>query len=1027
MKTKLTSLVLKLCLVGLTLINSPQLFSQGSITFTNISIIIGDPIMMTNMPVMIHADVPKLARQSGSQSSFIISAEGALYAWGANLSGQLGLGTRTNEPVAKRVAFPPGVSAWKTISAARDHTLAIGNDGQLYAWGADPAKSVHSKPEKQPLPAGVTGWTVVAAGNQNVAITDKGVLYRWGELLTNLIASTTLPSPTRVQTPEGVTGWSAIAVGAWHTLALSSDGRLYSWGANRFGELGSIPLSAFTIEPKLVPFPPGTKKWRRIAAADSQSFAISDDGQLYAWGLNSLGQLGLGRDTTQTKTPQPVPLPAGVKSWKAISTGSLLDETGFSVGLADNGQLYLWGGSPSLADTPQFTPKFVEPPQGVTGWSTMTAGANYLLALGFDCELYATGWNAYGQLGAGTKNLSETALLPVKNLSDLCGPRVIFIPPPQLGTLKITSPAEGATFTAPANVSIQATAIDPNGYASRVVFYANDKQIGVSELTFIRAPDPGTPIQHQFDWNNVPAGDYTITAQATTSSGATLRSLPIRIVVKTAAEPAYVKILNPEDHATFTAPGTIPIKAVAVDPASYISELSFYAGAELIGISRIFFVRAPDPGTPIYHELIWTNIPPGEYTLTARARTSAGANVVSPPVSISVIGSSIKFAATRELPDTYSPGKRFTVRIRVEPGANVQAWAVEEHPPTGWRVSEIREGGSFDNVSGTIRFGPFLDQLARTLAYDVAPPTNSIERVKFFGVASADGGLFEIHGDQSIASAPPKHPADIDLPDMTIGIQEMTAYAFAWKIGKSWKVEPNPIPLSYVTRAALLWKAGGKYAYDSTKGPAPLWWIPATNRPVANLNLSLAGISAGPKAVRHLPAADQNDQKIPVTIHVDPGTPARSYAIEETLPAGWNVSGISNDGHFDSATRTIKWGLFLDGQPRDLSYQISPGSSGARSGVVSGVASFDGLNLTIAGDTLITGGPKKVSAHRLANGHLEIKWNELQPGNYRLETSTDLNHWAPVRVFALEAGLFSFEENPAEQTGPRFYRVLPQP
>ena len=48
--------------------------------------------------------------------------------------------------------------------------------------------------------------------------------------------------------------------------------------------------------------------------------------------------------------------------------------------------------------------------------------------------------------------------------------------------------------------------MDPKGYISRVEFFANDKSIGVSEMVFIRAPDPGTPIKHMLDWNNVPAG-----------------------------------------------------------------------------------------------------------------------------------------------------------------------------------------------------------------------------------------------------------------------------------------------------------------------------------------------------------------------------------------------------------------------------------------------------------------------------------------------------------------------------------------
>ena len=104
-----------------------------------------------------------------------------------------------------------------------------------------------------------------------------------------------------------------------------------------------------------------------------------------------------------------------------------------------------------------------------------------------------------------------------------------------LAKLTLTSPADGATFTAPATLTLHATAVDPNGSISRVEFFAGTNRIGISELTFIRAPDRGEPILHAFEWRNVAAGEYRVTAMAKDSKGASVTSATIAILVKARA------------------------------------------------------------------------------------------------------------------------------------------------------------------------------------------------------------------------------------------------------------------------------------------------------------------------------------------------------------------------------------------------------------------------------------------------------------------------------------------------------------
>jgi hypothetical protein len=73
----------------------------------------------------------------------------------------------------------------------------------------------------------------------------------------------------------------------------------------------------------------------------------------------------------------------------------------------------------------------------------------------------------------------------------------------------------------------------------------------------------------------------------------------------------------------------------------------------------------------------------------------------------------------------------------------------------------------------------------------------------------------------------PRHPADVNPPDNRLTLQEVIAYAAAYKRGQAWPEGPNPIPLDYMIRAATLYKRGESYRHDPSAGGPPLWWINA--------------------------------------------------------------------------------------------------------------------------------------------------------------------------------------------------------
>lgn len=102
---------------------------------------------------------------------------------------------------------------------------------------------------------------------------------------------------------------------------------------------------------------------------------------------------------------------------------------------------------------------------------------------------------------------------------------------PTVARAIIDSPEAGSRFPEGEPISISAVAVDPKGYINRVEFFAGDIAIGISEIQFIRAPDPGTPIRHEIEWKGAPAGTHKLIARAVSSAGTKVESEGVPIVV----------------------------------------------------------------------------------------------------------------------------------------------------------------------------------------------------------------------------------------------------------------------------------------------------------------------------------------------------------------------------------------------------------------------------------------------------------------------------------------------------------------
>jgi len=178
----------------------------------------------------------------------------------------------------------------------------------------------------------------------------------------------------------------------------------------------------------------------------------------------------------------------------------------------------------------------------------------------------------------------------------------------------ITSPATNATFTPGSTIAITANAIDTDGTISKVEFYNGSTKLG---------EDTTTP--YSYSWNNVAAGNYSLTSKAIDNLNATTTSAIIAITVASPNIPPATSITSPTANATFVAVATVIINATATDSDGAITKVEFYSGSTKLG---------EDTTSP--YSFAWSNVAAGNYSLTSRAIDNKSAVATSAQVNIIV-------------------------------------------------------------------------------------------------------------------------------------------------------------------------------------------------------------------------------------------------------------------------------------------------------------------------------------------------------------------------------------------------------
>ena len=327
--------------------------------------------------------------------------------WGSNNIGELGDGTFTSRSLYGAVS---GLgSGIVQIAAGSSFGLALRSDGTVWAWGSNGAGQLGdgTTTTSQTTPVEVTGLSgvvAVAAGiDQSLALRSDGTVWAWGGDRYGQLGdgANNAAQPTPVQV-TGLTGVTKIAAGGLFSLALRSDGTVWAWGYNAVGELGNGTTADSNVPVQVT----GLARITAIAAGEGDSamairtYPIRKTGvtSVWTWGSNDAGELGDGTLSSHLVPEQVTGI--GARGIAGIAVGN-----GFELALGADGSVWAWGadGYGQLGIGPQFT-RFTRPVQAIAAGSgiiQLAAGVNHVLALRSNGTVLAWGKNSYGELGLG--------------------------------------------------------------------------------------------------------------------------------------------------------------------------------------------------------------------------------------------------------------------------------------------------------------------------------------------------------------------------------------------------------------------------------------------------------------------------------------------------------------------------------------------------------------------------------------------------------------------------------------------------
>lgn len=239
----------------------------------------------------------------GDSHCLAVTMEGEAQSWGRNQNGQLGLGNTEDSLLPQKISAFQGVSV-KMVAAGAEHSAAITEDGELYGWGWGRYGNLglgdrndRLVPQKVSSTDGENMVLVACGWRHTISVCSNGGVYtygwsKYGQLGHGDFEDHLIPHKLEALRDKFI---SQISGGWRHTMALTSDGNLYGWGWNKFGQVG-VGDNVDHCSPAQVRFP-DDQKVIQVSCGWRHTLAVTESHNVFSWGRGTNGQLGDGEST----------------------------------------------------------------------------------------------------------------------------------------------------------------------------------------------------------------------------------------------------------------------------------------------------------------------------------------------------------------------------------------------------------------------------------------------------------------------------------------------------------------------------------------------------------------------------------------------------------------------------------------------------------------------------------------------------------------------------------------------------------
>jgi alpha-tubulin suppressor-like RCC1 family protein len=342
---------------------------------------------------------------AGQFHSLLLRTDGLLWGWGTNGAGQIGDGSTTLRPTPVQTQGLTGVIA---IATGQQHSVALRNDGSVWTWGSNAGGQLgDSTPTFRSIPAQIIASSVVAiaAGDSHtLAVKADGTVWAWGHNVYGELGDGTNTQRNAPVQVVGVTGAVAASAGASHSLVLKADGTVWAFGLNNQYQLGDGTTTNRWTAVQVS----GLSGITQVTSGVGAQFSLAlrgSDGAIWGWGVNGFGQLGDGSVTARAVPVKALSL-AGVTAVAAGASHAIFlkgDGTVWGTGNQSGGQVGTGATSGSYSTAVQVA--------ALSGATKVGAGISQSFALTADGSVWAWGTNSYQQIGDGT---NVTRYAPVR-------------------------------------------------------------------------------------------------------------------------------------------------------------------------------------------------------------------------------------------------------------------------------------------------------------------------------------------------------------------------------------------------------------------------------------------------------------------------------------------------------------------------------------------------------------------------------------------------------------------------------------